>query len=112
MNTNNAYSMHVCVCVLTVFWTATCIRTAATAYITTAGVRTTLAPADPNQQQEENATKDDSSHKHPLYKGDKKDSSGNLVSMTQADPEGSAVLKSFLPTGCEVSDHDQPQGRV
>jgi len=85
--------MHVCVCVLTVFWTATCIRTAAAAHITTAGVRATLAPADPNQQQEENATKDDNSHKHPLYKGDKEDSSGNLVSVEQADPEGRAALK-------------------
>jgi len=71
----------------------TSIRTAAAAHITTAGVRATLAPADPNQQQEENTTKDDNSHKHPLYKGDKKDSSGNLVSVEQADPEGRAALK-------------------
>ncbi len=46
----------------------------------------------------------------PTLRKIKEDSSGNLVSVAKANPEGSAVLKSFLLTGYEVSD--QQQGRA
>lgn len=55
---------------LTVSWTAACFRTAAAADVAAAGVRATLAPADPHQQQEQDASQDHRAHKRPLFNKD------------------------------------------
>lgn len=52
---------------LTVSWTAAGVRTAAAADVAAAGVRTTLAPADPQQQQDQDTAQDYRSHKRPLW---------------------------------------------
>lgn len=52
---------------LTVSWTAAGVRTAAAANVAAAGVRATLAPANPHQQQEQDAAQDYRSHKCPLW---------------------------------------------
>lgn len=55
---------------LTVPWAAAGVRTAAAADVATAGVRATLAPADPHQQHEQDTAQDHTSHKHPFWSGD------------------------------------------
>ena len=51
---------------LTVFRAAAGVGTTAAADVAAAGVRTTLAPADPQQQQEQDTAQNYRSHKHPL----------------------------------------------
>lgn len=51
---------------LTVSWAAAGVRAAAAADVAAAGVRTALAPADPQQQQEQDAAQDYRSHKRPF----------------------------------------------
>lgn len=59
-----------CFVLLTVPWTAAGLRTAAAADVAAAWVRTTLAPADPHQQQEQDASQDHRAHKRPLLNKD------------------------------------------
>lgn len=51
---------------LTVSGAAAGIRTAAAADVAAAGVRTTLAPADPQQQEEQDAAQNHGAHERPL----------------------------------------------
>lgn len=55
---------------LTVSWAAAGVGTAAAANVAAAGVRATLAPADPQQQQEQDAAQDYRSHKCPFWLAD------------------------------------------
>ncbi len=98
-----------CVCVLTVFWTTTCIRPAAAAYITTTGVRATLAPARSQPTTGRAHYQGRQLPQIPTLRKIKKTHQETWFPW-QKHPEGSAVLKSFLLTGYEVSD--QQQGRA
>lgn len=57
-------------CPLTVSRAAAGVGTAAARHVAAAGVRATLAPADPQKQQEEDAAQDHRAHKRPLCKTD------------------------------------------
>lgn len=64
---------------LTVSWAAAGVGTAAARHVAAAGVRATLAPADPQKQQEEDAAQDHRAHKRPLCKTDTQCRTGQVT---------------------------------
>lgn len=89
---------------LTVSRAAAGVGTAAARHVAAAGVRATLAPADPQKQQEEDAAQDHRAHKRPLCKTDTQVWTGQLP-VWWLDTAGNITSRhaSILPESWQTS---------